>query len=189
MALLKHKKGSENLPRMWQGSREDVWPAAYSPFGLMGRFTDDMDRLFEGFGFPSLHRFRPYSWGGASRFSPDVEVLERDGKLLIRADLPGLNKDEVTVDVSDHAVTIEGERKCEHEATEEGVYTCERAYGHFRREIPLPEGVKTDTAKANFKNGTLEITLDAPETAKKRRKLEIGEEAEAVGTKKGETAA
>jgi HSP20 family molecular chaperone IbpA len=52
----------------------------------------------------------------------------------------------------------------------------------------LPEGVKTDTAKANFKNGTLEITLDAPETAKKRRKLEIGEEA-AVGTKKGETAA
>jgi HSP20 family protein len=62
------------------------------------------------------------------------------------------------------------------------------AYGHFRREIPLPEGVKTDTAKANFKNGTLEITLDAPETAKKRRKLEIGEEAEAVGTKKGETA-
>ena len=184
MALLKHKKGSENLPRMWQGSREDVWPAAYSPFGLMGRFTDDMERLFEGFGFPSLHRFRPYT-----RFSPDVEVLERDGTLLIRADLPGLNKDEVTVNVSDHAVTIEGERKCEHEATEEGIYTCERAYGHFRREIPLPEGVKTDTAKANFKNGTLEITLDAPETAKKRRKLEIGEEAEAVGAKKGETAA
>ena len=73
----------------------------------------------------------------------------------------------VTVDVSEHAVTIEGERKCEHEATEEGVYTCERSYGHFRREIPLPEGVKTDTAKANFKNGILEITFDAPETAKK----------------------
>lgn len=187
MALLKHKKGSENLPQMWRDSREDVWPAAYSPFGLMGRFTDDMDRLFEG--FPSLHRFRPYGWGGASRFSPDVEILERDGKLLIRADLPGLDKNDVTVDVSEHAVTIEGERKCEHEATEEGVYTCERAYGSFRREIPLPEGVKTDTAKANFKNGTLEITLDAPETAKKRRKLEIGEEAEAIGTKKGGTAA
>jgi HSP20 family protein len=98
------------------------------------------------------------------------------------------------VEVSEHAVTIEGERKCEHEATEEGVYACERAYGHFRREIPLPEGVKTDTAKANFKNGTLEITLDIPETAKKRRRLEVGEEAvgtktEAVGTKKSGTAA
>src|SRR5262252_2575315 len=73
------------------------------------------------------------------------------------------------------AVTIEGERKCEHEATEEGVYTCERSYGHFRREIPLPEGVKTDTAKANFKNGILEITLDAPE-AKKSRRIAITEE-------------
>ena len=185
MALLKHKKGSETLQPKWQGSVYDR-PAAYSPFGLMGRFTDDMDRLFEGFGFPSLHRFIPYGWGGALRFSPDVEILERDGKLLIRADLPGLDKDDVTVDVSEHAVTIEGERKCEHEATEEGVYTCERAYGHFRREIPLPEGVKTDTAKANFKNGTLEITFDAPETAKKRRRLEVGE---AVGAKKSETAA
>ena len=195
MALFKHKKGSENLARKWHGSREDVWPAAYSPFGSMGRFTDDMDRLFEGFGFPSLHRFGPYGWGGVSRFSPDVEILERDGKLVIRADLPGLGKDDVTVDVSEHAVTIEGERKCEHEATEEGVYTCERAYGHFRREIPLPEGVKTDTAKANFKNGILQITFDVPETAKKHRRLEIGEEpvggkkSEPVGAKKGETAA
>ena len=117
-----------------------------------------------------------------------MEILERDGKLLIRADLPGLDKDDVTVDVSEHAVTIEGERKCEHEATEEGVYTCERTYGHFRRDIPLPEGVKTDTAKANFKNGTLEITFDAAETAKnRRRRLEIGQEP--VGAKKSETAA
>jgi HSP20 family protein len=184
MALFKHTKSPEGLERRWQGSRADEWPAAYTPSGLMRRFTDDIDRMFEGFG-PSLHRFRP--WGGESRFSPDVEMLERDGKLLIRADLPGLDKNDVTVDISDHAVTIEGERKCEHEATEEGVYTCERAYGHFRREIPLPEGIKTDTAKANFKNGTLEITLDAPETAKSRRRLAIGQEP--VSGKKGETAA
>jgi HSP20 family protein len=187
MALLKHKKGSENVGRKGQGSREDFWPAAYSPFGLMRRFSDDLDRMFEGFGSPSLYRSRPWSWGDVSRFSPDVEMLERDGKLLVRADLPGLNKEDVTVDVSEHTVTIEGERKCEHEETEEGVYTCERTYGHFRREIPLPEGVKTDTAKANFKNGTLEITFDAAETAKNRRRLQIGEEA--VSSKKGETAA
>jgi HSP20 family protein len=147
--LSKTKKGSENLERQRQGSRADFWPAAYSPFGLMRRFTDDIDRMFEGFG-PSLHRFSPWGWGGESRFSPEMEILERDGKLLIRADVPGLDKDDVTVDVSEHAVTIEGERKCEHEATEEGVYTCERSYGHFRREIPLPEGVKTDTAKAHL---------------------------------------
>src|SRR5499427_3521147 len=85
------------------------------------------------------------------------------------------------------AVTIEGERKCEHEETEEGVYRCERSYGHFRREIPLPEGVKTGTAKAYFKNGTLAITFDAPKTAKNGRRLEIGQEP--VGAKKGEPAA
>jgi HSP20 family protein len=187
MALFKHKKGSEDLERKRQGFGADYWPAAYSPFGLMRRFTDDIDRMFEGSGFPSFYRFSPWGWGSESRFSPDVEMLERDGKLLIRADLPGLDKDDVTVDVSEHAVTIEGERKCEHEATEEGVYTCERTYGHFRREIPLPEGVKTDTAKANFKNGTLEITFDASDTAKNRRRLQIGEEP--VGGKKGETAA
>ena len=186
MALFKHTKSPEGLERRWQGSRADEWPAAYTPFGLMRRFTDDMDRLFEGFGFPSLHRLRLWDWGGASRFSPDVEILERDGKFLIRVDLPGLAKDDVTVDISEHSVTIEGERKCEHEATQEGVYTCERAHGHFRREIPLPEGVKTDTAKANFKNGTLEISFETPQTAKKRR-LEIGEEV--VSGKKGDTAA
>jgi len=186
MALFKHKKGPETLAPKWQGSRAYEWPAAYSPFGLMRQFTDEIDRMFEGSGFPSLYRFSPWGWGGESRFCPEVEILERDGKFLIRADLPGLDKDDVTVDVSEHAVTIEGERKCEHESTEEGVYTCERAYGHFHRNIPLPEGVKTDTATANFKNGILEITLDAPETAKSRR-LQIGEEP--VGGKKGKTAA
>jgi HSP20 family protein len=186
MALLKHKKGSENLERKNEGFGPGYWPATYSPFGLMRRFTDDMDRVFEGFRFPSLHRFSPWGWG-ESQFSPDVEMVERDGKLFIRADLPGLDKKDVTVDVSEHAVIIEGERKCEHEASEEGVYSCERTYGRFRREIPLPEGVKTDTAKANFKNGMLEITLDAPETAKNRRRLQISEEP--AGGKKGETAA
>jgi HSP20 family protein len=158
----------------------------YSPFGMMRRFADDMDRMFEGFGFPSMRRFSPWGRGTEAAFSPDVEMLERNGKLLIRADLPGLTKDDVNVDVSEHSITIEGERKCEHESTEEGVYTCERSYGHFRREIPLPEGVKTDNAKANFKNGTLEITLDAPDTARNRRRIQIGEEQTG---KKGENAA
>jgi HSP20 family protein len=146
-----------------------------------------MDRMFEGFGFPSMKRLGRWGWGGENRFSPELEILKSGGKLVIRADLPGLNKEDVNVNVSEHTLTIEGERKQEHESTEGGVYTSERSYGHFRREIPLPEGVNPDTAKANFKNGTLEITLDAPETAKNERHIEIGEEA--TDTKRGETAA
>jgi len=179
------KKSPQNVERAQQGSRADLWPA-YSPFGLMRRLADDMDRMFEGFGLPSGRHFRPWGWTG-ERSWPELEILERNGKLMVRADLPGMNRDDVHVDVSEHSVTIEGERKREYEASEAGVHTCERTYGHFRREIPLPEGVKTDTAKANFKNGILEITFDAPETAGNRRRIQIGEET--VGGKKGETAA
>ena len=184
--LSKNKKGAENLERSQQGSPMDIWPTAHSPFGMMRRFADDMDRMFGRLGFPSMQRFSPWGWGEEPRVFPELEILERDGKLLIRADLPGLSKDDVHVDVSEHSVTIEGERKSEHEVTEKGVYTCERSYGHFRREIPLPEAVKTDSAKANFKNGILEITLDAPEGAKNQRRIQIGEE---QTDSKGETAA
>jgi len=180
--LSKEKKSSQAAEP--KPSRGDVWPASYSRFGIMRRFADDMDRMFEGFGLPSVKR---WGWGAESRFSPELEMLERDKKIVIRADLPGLNKDDVTVDISEHTLTIEGERKQEHESKEGSVYTSERSYGHFRREIPLPEGVNPDTAKANFKNGTLEITLDAPEIAKNQRRIEIAEEG--TGTKKGETAA
>jgi HSP20 family protein len=183
--LSKEKKGSQPVER--KPSRGDVLPGSYSPFSMMRRFAEDMDRVFGGFGFPSVRHFGRGGWGAESRFSPDLEILERDKKLIIRADLPGLNKEDVTVDISEHTLTIEGERKQEHESTEAGVYTSERSYGHFRREIPLPEGVKPDTAKANFKNGTLEITLDVPEAAKNQRRIEIREGE--TDTKKGETAA
>ena len=76
-------------------------------------------------------------------------------------------------------VTIEGERRREHEEEKGGVYRCERSYGHFSRMIALPEGAITDQAKATFKDGVLEITMPAPpEAATRGRKLEIAEGAE-----------
>jgi HSP20 family protein len=106
-------------------------------------------------------------------FSPHVDVFEKNGKLVITADLPGLNKDDVKVDITEDAVMIEGERQYEHEERGEGVYRTERSYGHFHRQIPLPPGVKTDTATAIFKNGVLEITMEAPQLSKNRRRIEI----------------
>jgi HSP20 family protein len=156
--------------RRGQLSRMESWPA-FSPFSMMRRMADEMDRMFEGFGFPHMERFGP--WTSAERFSPEVDIFERDGKLVISADLPGLTKDDVKVDIAEDGVIIEGERKYEHEENEEGVYRSERGYGHFRRYIPLPEGVKTDTTNATFKNGVLEVTLDAPQLSKGRRRIEI----------------
>jgi len=155
--------------RRSQISRSESWPSV-GPFGMMRRLFDDMDRMFEGFGFPALDRFS--SWTSEA-FSPHVDVFERDGKLVISADLPGLNKDDVKVDITEDAVLIQGERKYEHEEREEGLYRSERGYGHFRRQISLPQGVKTETAAANFKNGVLEITMEAPQLAKSRRRIQI----------------
>ena len=182
----KEREGSESVEKRQTGQpvRYPQWPA-FGPFGMMRRFADEMDRMFEGFGLPTWERSKP--WGRMGAFSPHIDVFERDGKLVLRADLPGLSKDDVKVEITDDAVVIDGERKYEHEENEEGVYRSERSYGQFHREIPLPEGVKTENATANFKNGVLEVTVDAPQVAKNRRQIEI--QGEGPTSKPGRTAA
>jgi HSP20 family protein len=149
-----------------------------TPFGMLERFADEMDRIFDDFGFGRLRSRQP--WRGMlsseSIWSPELEVFHRGNELIIRADLPGLNKDDVKVDVSDNQVTIEGERQRHHEEEREGMYRSERSYGRFYRAIPLPEGVIADQAKATFKDGVLEIIMPAPpEQARRGRRLEISE--------------
>lgn len=149
-----------------------------SPFQMLQHFADEMDRVFDDFGFGRTRSRLPWRSGLVRQeiWSPDVEVFHRNSELIIRADLPGLNKDEVKVDVSDNAVSIDGERQRQHEEERDGVYRSERSYGRFHREIPLPEGVIADQAKATFKDGVLEITMPAPpEQARRGRRLEISE--------------
>jgi HSP20 family protein len=163
-------------------SAPSVWAGPYggSPFGLMNRFAEEMDRLFEDFGMgrswlaPRFGReFGPRGEMGQALWSPQIEVFEREGQLVVRADLPGLNKDDIKVDITDDALTIQGERKQEHEEKREGYYRSEHSYGSFYRSIPLPEGVNAEEAKANFRDGVLEITIPAPQREQRRRQLEI----------------
>jgi HSP20 family protein len=132
-------------------------------FGLM--------RQLEGLGFPGMERLSQR--GFFDGFSPEVDMFKRNGKLVITADLPGMSKDDVRVEISDDYVILEGERKYAHEENEEGVYKSESGYGQFRRQILLPEGVKPETATANFKNGVLEIAMEAPLGSKNRRRIQI----------------
>jgi HSP20 family protein len=83
---------------------------------------------------------------------------------------------EVSVDISDNAVTVQGERKGESQEEREGLYRSERTYGSFCRVIPLPEGAITEEAKATFRDGVLEVTMPAPPATKGRR-LQISEAA------------
>ena len=150
------------------------WDWNASPLRAFQRMTDEMDRMFEDFGFGRRGAGLPWRQTGAQLWAPEVEVFQKNNELTIRADLPGLKREDVTVDITDQEVTIEGERKHEREEEREGYYRSERGYGGFCRVISLPEGAITDQAKATFKNGVLEITMPAPPTSKGRR-LEVTE--------------
>ena len=187
----KDQEGSQSVEKRQGGqtARYPSWPAL-GPFSMMRRFADEMDRMFEGFGVPSWGRSTPSF--RLETFSPQIDIFERNNKLVLRADLPGMTKDDVKVEITDNAVIIDGERKYEHEENEQGMYRSERSWGHFHREIPLPEGVKSENATANFKNGVLEVMVDAPQKMKNRRHIEIkgGETISGTtGSKTGQEAA
>jgi HSP20 family protein len=107
-------------------------------------------------------------------WAPKIDAVQRGNELVVRADLPGMSPDDVTVEVTDDAILVSGQRKQEHVEDNGGVYRLERTYGSFFREIPLPEGAIVDQAKASFKDGVLEITVPAPpEQVARGRRLEI----------------
>ena len=88
--------------------------------------------------------------------------------------MPGLSRDDLSVEIGDNALTIRGERKYDHEEERDGVFRSERSYGSFYRVVPLPEGAVADSAKAAFKDGVLEIVMQAPSQEVRRgRRIEI----------------
>ncbi len=103
-------------------------------------------------------------------------MAEIDGKLTVRADLPGMEKDDINVEIKDNRLTIQGERKNELEEEKEGFYRSERSYGGFCRSLALPENANIDDANATFKNGVLEVTIATPQLAESGKRLEIGDE-------------
>jgi len=148
-------------------------PAAGSPFGLMRRYAEEMDRVFDDFRtrfFPRLD-FPKIE----TAWAPPIEVSERGGQLVVRAELPGLAKKDVKVEVHDDALTIQGERRQEREEKRKGFYRSERSYGSFFRRIPLPEGIDATNVKASFKDGILEVTMPAPPKPAKGRSVPIEE--------------
>jgi HSP20 family protein len=139
-----------------------------SPFELMRRFTDELDRAFEGLGI-----MRGAGGGEIQMWTPSVEVFERDNNLVVRAELPGLDKDDVKVELTDDGLVIEGERKREREERLEGGYRSEIEYGRFHRMIPLPEGMNVDQAQARMNNGVLEVMIPMAEVRRPRRTIPV----------------
>jgi len=142
----------------------------------MQRFANEIDRMFADIGI-GRHMSLPLPrTTDVDLWAPDIDVVQRNNELTIKADLPGLRREDVLIDITDDAVTIQGERKLEREEEREGIYRTERSYGSFCRVIPLPEGAMIDQAKATFRDGVLEVIMPAPPASKGRR-LEITERA------------
>lgn len=175
------QQGERGLER--RGAFPDLFTA--SPFGLMRRMSEEMDRMFDrmlddfGVGRRSLAPRGFFRGPGSTReaiWSPQIEAFQKEDKFIVRAELPGLKKEEVEVNVTEDALTIQGQRRHEHEEQREGFYHSERSYGSFYRAVPLPEGVITDSAEASFKDGVLEVRLQsAPSEVSRGRRLEITE--------------
>ena len=166
------RQGSGGYPQRWPGEQ---WSG---PFGLMRQMQDEVDRWFGRFG-SDRGWMSPSSWLSRAGeqvgdWMPAIDAFQRGNEFIIRADVPGMMRTDLSVEIGDDALTIRGERKHEEREEKEGVFWSERSYGSFSRVVPLPPGAISDSAKATFNNGVLEVVVQAPsQDARRGRKIDI----------------
>jgi HSP20 family protein len=149
---------------MTKGSLTPV-SRAISPFWPMRRFQNEMERFFE-------EPFGGWLTGevpGIEAWMPAVSVYEEKNNVIVKAELPGMKKGEIQVDMSGDNLNIAGERKAETEEKTADMYRSERYFGRFHRSIPLPVSVKAEKIEAHYKDGILTIICPKTEEAKRRQ--------------------
>ena len=143
----------------------------WDPFGELLRMQRDVDRVFSRLGEP-----RVSGTADALAWMPKVNVKSAGDDVIVYAELPGLDKDAVDIEVEDGVLTISGERRAEEKKDGEGWLIKESSYGRFERSISLPEGVEPDGISAEFKDGVLEVRVPkaAAQLKPKTYKIPIG---------------
>ena len=139
--------------------RRETW----DPFASLAEVQEEMNRLFD----TSLRRIGPTALEGA--FSPSLDVLEEKDSIRVRADLPGMSKDDVNVSLEDNYLTIKGERRHETESKDANYFYRERVSGRFSRTIELPMKVDAKRIEAHFHDGVLNVVLPKSEEAKPKQ--------------------
>jgi len=145
----------------------------WEPARELASLQQEMNRLFGTF-FDA-----PTGSSGAGsqlrRWIPAMDLVEIDDHFVLKADLPGLDEQDVHLEVEDGVLTVSGERKIDHEEKKEGFYRVERSFGSFRRSLSLPEGVNAEAVSASFDKGVLEVRIPKPEQSKPRKvSIQVG---------------
>lgn len=128
----------------------------------------EMDRIF--------NELIPFNWRlddseagmGMTMWTPTTDMMETDDEYLIEAELPGLTKKDIQINCQDNVLSIEGERRQQHEEESPGYLRSERSYGSFKRSIILPTSIVEDKVKATFKDGILRVTVPKAEKSKRK---------------------
>lgn len=134
----------------------------WEPLRELGSLQSEMNRLFNTM-------FEGPGQRAAQRWVPAMDLVEADDAFVLRADLPGVSQEDVSIEVDDQLLTVAGERKSDHQAREDGFYRLERAFGGFSRSLTLPKGVDAAAVTASFSQGVLEVRIPKPAEAKPRR--------------------
>jgi HSP20 family protein len=140
--------------------------ARWNPYRDMMTVRDEMNRVFnEFFGRGTSDEGTWY--GGA--WSPPVDIYETDQALVLKAELPGFSKDDISIELKENTLFIRGERKRQDEVSENNYHRMERVYGAFQRSFLLPTTVEQDKVQASYKDGVLELRLPKVPAAQPKR--------------------
>ena len=140
--------------------------ARWTPRGDLQSFQDEMNRMFNQFFQGGTGE--EAGWG-VRTWAPPVDIYETDDALILTAELPGVSKDDVSIEIHQNTLILRGQRKHDAEVKEDNYHRVERAYGTFQRSFTLPTLVDQEHVQATYKDGVLELRLPKSEAAKPKR--------------------
>jgi len=138
----------------------------WNPRNALFNFQSGMKPLFDDFFLPAL---RNTECAGIWEWNPVVDIYENDSHIVLKAELPGVDKKDIHIDVKDRVLTVKGERSADNEVKEDNYYRRERSFGGFERTFTLPADVNPDSIKADYKDGILKLEIPKPEQHKPKR--------------------
>jgi len=143
-----------------------------SPFRGFGDMQSQMNRMFNEM-WGNLGHSPGRQLEGVTEWAPAVDATEKDGNLVIRAELPGVKPEDVDISLHDNVLTISGERRAEQEEERGGYYIRERRYGTFSRSFSLPAGTDESKVRARYEQGVLEVTVEGAAVVTEPKRIQI----------------